>query len=108
MSKSNKFSLPDNVTLTDDAQEDFLRLDHSLQVPVFKAICKVSTNPQPKPNGYGKPLAGRLSGYYKIKLRDYGVRIIYNLVPTGSNNMKVIIIGMRSDDAVYEDAVKRI
>ena len=108
MSKSNKFKFPDNVTLTDDAFEDFLLLDHSLQIPVFKAICKVSTNPQPKPKGYGKPLSGRLSGYCKIKLRDYGVRIIYNLVPTDSNNMNVIIIGMRSDDAVYEDATKRI
>ena len=108
MSKSNSFSFPDNVTLTDDAQDDFLTLDHSLQIPVFKAICKVSANPQPQPKGYGKPLSGRLSGYCKIKLRDYGVRIIYNLVPTNSNNMNVIIIGMRSDDAVYEEATNRI
>ena len=107
MSKSSKFSFPDNVAFLDEAMRDFLELDHSMQIPVFKAICKVAENPKPQPQGYGKPLSGRLAGYCKIKLRNYGIRIIYRLVPPDSDNMRVIIIGMRSDDIVYDDALKR-
>ena len=108
MSKSSSFDFPENVVFIDAAYQDFMDLDHSMQIPVFKAICKVAENPKPHPDGYGKPLAGKLSGYCKIKLRDYGIRVIYRLVPPDSDNMTIIIVGMRSDDIVYDDAVKRI
>ncbi len=108
MSRSSNFVFPENVFFIDEALQDFLNLDRSMQIPVFKAICKVAGNPKPQPDGYGKPLSGQLSGYCKIKLRDYGIRIIYRLVPPDSDNMRIIIVGMRSDDIVYNDAEKRI
>ncbi len=108
MSKSNSYTWPDNVFFETEADKDFAKLDHSQQLVVFKAIKKVATNPRPSPDGYGKPLSGNLMGYCKIKLRDYGIRIIYKLVPPDSDNMSIIIIGMRSDEKVYEDAMNRI
>ena len=108
MSKLNKMDFPDNVSFHESAVDDFIKLDNSLRIPVFKAICKVAANPAPHPQGYGKPLSGRLNTYYKIKLRDYGVRIIYRLVPPESDNMNIIIIGLRHDNDVYNEAVKRI
>ena len=49
-----------------------------------------------------------LSGLLKVKLRNYGIRIIYKLEPPDSDNMRIIIIGMRSDGEVYESGTKRI
>ena len=108
MSKSNSFSFPENVSFNAEAWDDFQALNHSLQIPVVKAICKVAENPRPRPDGYGKPLAGKLSSYCIIKLRDFGIRIIYRLDPPDSDNMNIIIIGMRKDDDVYDEAMKRI
>ena len=68
----------------------------------------MASNPKPRSDGYGKPLAGKLSGCCKIKLRDYGIRIIYKLVPPDSENMNIIIIGMRSDSEVYDIALDRV
>ncbi len=108
MSKSNKLSWPKNVFFEPEAENDFAALDHSQQVIVFKAILKVSENPKPRPKGYGKPLSGALSGFCKIKLRDHGIRIIYRLEPPDSDNMDIVIIGMRSDNEVYDDAIDRL
>ena len=108
MSKSNKFKWPDNVSFTPEADDDFASLDNTQRLVVFKAIKKVASNPKPRPDGYGKPLAGKLSGYCKIKLRDYGIRIIYKLVPPDSDNMNIVIIGMRSDNEVYNIAMDRL
>ena len=108
MSKSSKFKWPDNVSFEAEVASDLATLDNSQRVLVFKAILKVAANPQPRPVGYGKPLSGKLVGCYKIKLRDFGIRIIYRLVPPDSNNMDIIIIGMRCDNEVYDDAETRI
>ena len=108
MSRSNKYTWPDNVIFEPEAERDFAVLDNSQRLVVFKAIKKVASNPKPRPEGYGKPLSGNLTGCCKIKLRDYGIRIIYRLVPPDSENMDIIIIGMRSDNEVYEMAAKRL
>ena len=108
MSRSNKFIWPDNVFFEPEAEKDFAALDNSQRLVVFKTILKVASNPKPRPKGYGKPLSGNLTGCCKIKLRDYGIRIIYRLEPPESENMDVIIIGMRSDSEVYEMAVEKM
>ena len=108
MSRSNKFKWPDNVLFLPEAEKDFAALDNSQRLVVFKAILKVATNPKPKPEGYGKPLSGNLTGCCKIKLRDYGIRIVYRLTPPNSDNMDIIIIGMRSDNEVYDMAAERL
>ncbi len=105
MSKLNKFKWPENVKFEPGADNDFASLDNSQRLIVFKAIVKVAANPKPRPEGLGKPLSGNLAGCCKIKLRDHGIRIIYRLVPPNSKNMDIIIIGMRSDNEVYDLAV---
>ena len=93
-----------------EAQRDLQKLDAYNRI-ILKAIEKTAQRPLPPPDGIGKPLgnhaAANLSGYYKIKLRDLGYRVVYGLVREG-NVMKVIVISIRDDDAVYREAERRI
>lgn len=83
------------VVITDDAKDDFDKLSFRSQELVFKAITKVSANPLPQfRGGYGKPLGKELSGLFKIKLRDAGIRIVYGLVEV-DGKMIVVVIGVR-------------
>ena len=94
-----------------EAQRDLQRLDPYNRKLVLKAIEKTAERPLPPPEGIGKPLgshaAANLSGYYKIKLRDLGYRVVYGLIREG-NTMKVIVISVREDEAVYREAERRI
>ena len=94
-----------------EAQRDLQKLDAYNRRIILKAIEKTARRPLPPPDGVGKPLgnhaAANLSGYYKIKLRDLGYRVVYGLVREG-NVMKVIVISIRDDDAVYREAERRI
>ena len=77
----------------------------------MKAIAKVACKPMPHSEGLGKPFgnhnSSKLSGYYKIKLRDLGYRIVYDLVCDG-NIMRIIIISVQDDDEIYREAERRI
>lgn len=100
-----------NVELIPPAERDLRKFDHVQRVQVVKALEKVSADPRPmREGGYGKPLGNHngndLSGLMKIKIRGAGIRIIYKLVRTGMT-MKVIVIGMRSDNQAYDDASRR-
>ncbi len=94
-----------------EAQRDLQKLDAYNRRIILKAIEKTAQRPLPPPDGIGKSLgnhaAANLSGYYKIKLRDLGYRVVYGLVREG-NVMKVIVISIRDDDAVYREAERRI
>ena len=94
-----------------EAQRDLQKLDAYNRRIILKAIEKTAQRPLPPPDGIGKPLGNHtvanLSGYYKIKLRDLGYRVVYGLVREG-NVMKVIVISIRDDDAVYREAERRI
>jgi len=68
-----------------EAEKDLEDLDRSQQIQILKAIRKVSVNPLPQSEGgFGKPLGSKsknnLTGYFKIKLRSLGLRVIYGLV----------------------------
>ncbi len=100
------------IEYTRAAAKDLKELDHSQQLQILKAIKKVSTNPLPNTEGgYGKPLgnhlSGNLAGYLKIKLLNFGLRVIYCLVRE-NNSMKIIIISVRDDETVYKLAQQRI
>lgn len=104
----NKWS----VELIPEAQEDHRRLDGSVRKIVDKAIDKISTNPLPQTEGgYGKPLGNKgnvnLTGLLKVKLKSSGIRIVYKIYRE-QEMMKVIVIGIREDNEVYEDALQRI
>lgn len=94
-----------------EAQRDLKNLDPYNRKLILKAIQKTALRPLPPPDGIGKPLgnhsATKLSGYYKIKLRDLGYRVVYGLIRE-NNVMKVIVISIRDDELVYKEAERRI
>lgn len=95
-----------------EASDDLRKLDGSQRLMVRKAIEKVRQNPLPNTEGgYGKPLShqsdNNLAGCCKIKLKNAGLRIVYKIIRT-DKEMLIIVIGARTDSAVYNDAQKRI
>ncbi|MBQ9134424.1 MAG: type II toxin-antitoxin system RelE/ParE family toxin [Clostridia bacterium] len=94
-----------------EAQRDLKRIEPYNRLLILKAIEKTAQRPLPPPDGIGKPLgnhsSSKLSGYYKIKLKNLGYRVVYGLQREG-NIMKVIVIGIRDDEAVYKEAERRI
>ena len=94
-----------------EAQKDLRKLDPYVRKLVLKAIEKTAERPLPPPDGIGKPLgnhtSSKLGGFYKIKLKNMGYRVVYDLVREGSV-MKIIIISVRDDEAVYKEAERRI
>lgn len=99
------------VEFLKEAQRDLKRLDMYNRRLVLKAIDKTSERPLPPPDGIGKPLgnhaSAKLSGFYKIKLRGLGYRVVYQLVMQ-DEVMRVIVISVREDEAVYKEAERRI
>ena len=99
------------VEFIKEAQKDLKRLDPYNQKIILKAISKTAERPLPSPDGIGKPLgnhaSANLNGFYKIKLRDLGYRVVYSLEIKGGM-MKIIIISVRADEEVYKEAEKRI
>lgn len=91
-----------------EAREDIRRLDGSQRKLIRKAIEKVKQNPLPADEGgYGKPLGRRgstnLTGFYKVKLRGAGLRIVYKLERT-EKGLLVVVVGVREDSEVYREA----
>lgn len=100
------------VIFIKEAQRDIKNLSPQSRLYVLKAIDKVSQNPLPNSEGgLGKPLgnynASKLSGYYKIKLRSLGLRVVYGLIRE-VNIMKIIIVSIRDDGEVYIESAERI
>lgn len=100
-----------NISFLPEAERDLAGLAHNEKPLVLKAIAKVRQNPLPaSEGGYGKPLGNKngqnLTGLYKIKLRASGIRVVYQLIRT-ETEMRVVVIGARSDDEVYDEAARR-
>lgn len=92
-------------------EKDMKKLDGSQKILVSKALAKVQQNPiSIYEGGYGKPLGNKnqtdLTGLYKIKLKNAGIRIVYKLIKT-KDSMVVVVIGARADEEVYKIAQKR-
>lgn len=94
-----------------EAQRDLKRLDQNNRKLILKAIEKTAERPLPPPDGIGKPLgnhaSAKLSGLYKIKLKDMGCRVVYKLIRQ-EDMMRIIVISVRDDEAVYKEAERRI
>ena len=100
------------VEFIPEAVKDLEKLDNSQRILVLKGIQKVQQNPLPDyEGGYGKTLgnykSSRLAGYLKIKLKKLGLRVVYKAVKE-NNVMKIIVIAVRDDEAVYKMAENRI
>lgn len=97
------------VRFLKEAKNDMRALDNSLKKQVLKGIAKVSTNPMPHPEGYGKPLGNKggndLTGFFKIKYRGIGIRVVYTLV-IDEKIMNIVVVSQRDDDYCYRVAGK--
>lgn len=68
-----------------EALDDLDKLDTELREIVLAGIKKVRQNPLPQSEGgYGKPLGNKngnnLTGFFKIKYKGIGIRVVYTLV----------------------------
>lgn len=79
----------------------FKKLDPYNRKLILKAINKTAERPLPPPYGIGNPLtnhaSSKLSGYYKIKLRGLGYRVVYSLIQE-KTRMRIIVISVRDDE----------
>ncbi|WP_425754963.1 type II toxin-antitoxin system RelE family toxin [Ihubacter sp. rT4E-8] len=85
------------IKIIDEAAADFRRLDRSLQKQVLKGVIKISQNPLPRGNKSGT----NLTGFFKIKYRGIGIRVVYSLAKDNMI-MNIIAISQRDDEACYK------
>lgn len=94
-----------SIRITDEAKKDYQRLDGAIKKQVLAGIYKVSQAPLPSPNGYGKPLGNKggnnLTGFFKIKYKGIGIRIVYTLVVEDAA-MNIVVISERDDNYCYD------
>ena len=97
------------IRITEEAKKDFNKIEGSIRKQVLAGIVKVSKAPLPSPNGYGKPLGikngNNLTGFFKIKYRGIGIRVVYTLV-VDKMIMNIVVISQRDDNYCYELAAK--
>jgi mRNA interferase RelE/StbE len=99
------------ITFLPEVERDLQKIDNFVIPQIAKGIRKVATNPLPKSEGgYGTPLGNscgsELTGLYKIKFRNIGLRVVYGLIRTQSR-MVIVVIAAREDSKVYLEADKR-
>lgn len=98
-----------NIRITDEAKKDYSKIDGSMRKQVLAGIIKVSKAPLPSPNGYGKPLGNKngndLTGFFKIKYKEIGIRVVYTLA-IDKMIMNIIVISQRDDNYCYDMAAK--
>lgn len=98
-----------DIRITDEAKKDYKKIEGSIRKQVLAGIVKVSETPLPSPNGYGKPLGNKhgnnLTGFFKIKYRGIGIRVVYTLV-VDELIMNIIVISQRDDNYCYDLAAK--
>ncbi|MDE6846576.1 MAG: type II toxin-antitoxin system RelE/ParE family toxin [Lachnospiraceae bacterium] len=98
-----------NICITDEAKKDYNKIEGSIHKQVLAGIVKVSKAPLPSPNGYWKPLGNKkgndLTGFFKIKYRGIGIRVVYTLV-VDQMIMNIVVISQRDDNYCYDLAAK--
>ncbi len=98
-----------DIRITDEARKDYDKMEGSVRRQILAGIIKVAKAPLPSPNGYGKPLGNRkgnnLTGFFKIKYRGIGIRVVYTLAVEKSV-MNIIAISQRDDNFCYDLAAK--
>ena len=97
------------IRVTVEAKKDLNKIEGSIRKQVLAGIVKVSKAPLLSPNGYGKPLGNKsrnnLTGFFKIKYRGIGIRVVYTLVVV-KMIMNIVVISQRDDNCCYELAAK--
>ena len=97
------------ICITDEAKKDYKKIEGSIKKQILAGMLKVSKAPLPSPNGYGKPLGNKngnnLVGFFKIKYKGIGIRVVYTLV-VSQKIMNIVVISQRDDNYCYELAAK--
>ena len=97
------------IRITEEAKKELAEFQNDVKPQILAGIRKVSKAPLPRPNGYGIPLGNKsgnnLTGFFKIKYKKIGIRVVYTLV-LDKNIMNIVVISKRSDDYCYELAGK--
>lgn len=78
-------------------------MDGSVKEPMRNLLRKRLNNPHVP----GGALHGELQGYYKIKLKKHGFRLVYG-VEDDALIVVVMAVDKREDSVVYRSAVARI
>lgn len=90
-------------------KKDYKKIEGSMKKQVLAGILKVSEAPLPSPHGYGKSLGNKggnnLTGFFKIKYKGIGIRVVYTLVLEEAV-MNIVVISQRDDNYCYELAAK--
>jgi len=85
------------------ALTEWQALDGSVKEPLRQLLKKRLDHPHVP----GSALHGTLKGFYKIKLRKQGIRLVY-----GVEDDALVVVGMavdkRADEAVYRSALARL
>ena len=80
-----------------EAEKSFAKFDKAVKIQILAGIKKVSSNPLPQPVGYGKPLGNKggnnLTGFFKIKYKGIGIRVVYTLVLNKSIMNILVMLG---------------
>ena len=85
-----------------DALKEWATLDGTVKTTLKKLLLKRLE----RPHMPGDALHRELKGFYKIKLRKQGYRLVY-AVKDEVLVVLVVAIGKRENDEVYKEAVKR-
>ena len=83
-------------------KEDFKKIDRHDQSIILKTIYKKLSI---EPGKYGAPLRSNLKGYWKLKISHY--RVVYR-IEKKLVQVLVLKVGMRRDEEVYKEMVRRI
>ncbi len=83
-------------------KKDFKKIDTTGQQRIIKTIRKKLTI---KPKEFGKPLAGDLKGYWKLRIGEY--RVIYE-IEEEKVLVYVILVGCRRDEEAYKKVITRL
>ena len=84
------------------ALKEWKKLDGSIKAQFVKTLAKRIQGPHVPP----AKLRGDLQNTYKIKLRDLGYRLVYEVIDQRLVVL-VIAIGRRDHDQAYQIAIKR-
>ncbi|WEV53569.1 type II toxin-antitoxin system RelE/ParE family toxin [Bifidobacterium sp. ESL0704] len=94
------------------SEKDIKNLGEPRTSHVHKAIHRISVNLWPfTEDGYGKLLGNKggnnLTGLLKATLKHNDIRIVYSLERT-QESMTIIIVGIRDDQTIYQEAARRL
>ena len=94
-----------DICITVEAKKQYSKFDNNLKKQILAGILKVSQAPEPSPLGYGKPLGNKneknLTGFFKIKYKNIGIRVVYTLVKD-KKIMNIVVISTRKDEECYD------